>query len=394
MKINCRRLKAFWLFLFIFFPYVTIFDFGTDLQPWAMIYAFLLSLSFVKRFNGSELLLVYLLAFSLSMILISELNFSSIRSISGYMSLFFITFASYRVLKQKNFDHNKLMKFSIIIWVLVGFIQLLFDKSFASQILPRASSAGARGVVGLAPEPSYYGITMIFFILLLAHSNTKNKFVYVLICVATIFFLAQSAMNILFLFLGLLIYLVINLKLKYILFLTVTILSAPLLIELINFDSRAINLARVLLENPSMLLYTDASINDRFFHIFLSVKGAFDNYLLPGGFSTWNDYAFDMSRQMSDLIIIEWFSINGRIMSGYGSSLYELGVFGLLLPAIITRQLWVLYKERMRVFLVFAASINLLMMNAIPIGFPLFCFYLGYLNFLVSERGQSLKGKV
>lgn len=385
---SVRNILYLAFIFFIFFPYVSFFDTGTDLQPWGMLIAGMLFLTFRIYFTKVDLVFGVIMAISILLIFIGDLNYTAIRSVSGYVSLFLISYTSFRVLRTQRLDVNKIIKISAITWVAVGFVQITVDKSFLSFLLPAFRTTDSRGVVGLAPEPSFYGIVLLFFILYLSHSNASNRTNYIALCSAGIIFLSQSSMVVLMLLMFLLLLAIIYLRFKYIISMLLIVTFVPALVSAIEVDTRIFSLISMVASDPIQLLAVDASVNDRFYHILFSVKGAFDGYLLPHGYSSWIAYAEKQIDIYSNIVIVEWFSLGGRIMSGYGSAFFELGIFAIMIPIVLTRLYWDLYRYDLKKFYFYAIAVNVVMMTAIPIGFTLFAFYIAFLRFLVWQ-GQS-----
>ncbi|MAF15514.1 MAG: hypothetical protein CMG93_05995 [Marinomonas sp.] len=67
-------------------------------------------------------------------------------------------------------------------------------------------------------------------------------------------------------------------------------------------------------------------------------------------------------------------------MSGYGSAFYELGLFAVVVPFVIFVNLYSIYKRQLKKFFFFFIFVNVIMFSAIPIGFSLFVFYIGFIE--------------
>jgi hypothetical protein len=371
---------------FVFFPYISFFQTGTDLQPWGMLFALVLLIAFKPKIFKIDLILGIISIVSFILYLFSEMNFMAIRSLSGYVSLFLISYAAFRVLRSQRLDIDGIVKNSAIAWLLVGLIQILLDKSFLSFLLPDFRTSNDRGVVGLAPEPSFYGVVLVFFMLCISHAETCNKTRYIVLCAMGVVFLSQSTMVVLILILFLLMLGLIYLRFFYSVFILLSVSLLSVLGSVVESDSRIIHLLGTITSDPWLLLAVDASVNDRLFHVLLSLKGAFEGYLIPNGFSSWVPYAERQINIYSDIVMVESFSLWGRIMSGYGAIFFEIGIFAIMIPLLLTWLYWNLYKDDLRKFFFYALSFNILMVSAIPIGLSLFAFYISYLRFLVWKK--------
>jgi hypothetical protein len=338
------------------------------------------------RMNQTDVLLATLAFLSVSLILIGKFNFLSLRSIFNYINLFVCSYASYKIL---HFDKVKLelfLKFTIIIWNLVGLVQLIYDRSFMEFMLPSMRTTDNRGVTSLATEPTFYGIILIFLTIICSHLEFKYKNIYIGICIFGIIFIAQSSMGILFLLIMIIYYLCTHISVKYLFFSTLIMSAIFIIMQKIMEESRVMQLILLAIENPIILLSTDASVADRFYHIYFSLYGFLDWCLLPHGYNEWTDYAKKQLTLNSDTIILEWFSLSGRIMSGYGAALFELGIFSLIIPGILASAYWDIYKNNKKKFFFYMLTINTIMFSSIPIGLSIFAFYIAFLNYLANNK--------
>jgi hypothetical protein len=108
----------------------------------------------------------------------------------------------------------------------------------------------------------------------------------------------------------------------------------------------------------------------------------FDNYFFPNGYQSWNIYVSEQLPKYSDVVIVEWFSVGGRIMSGYGAAFFELGIVAIFIPVAMFGLLYSIYRNDAKKLMFFFLFVNAIMFSAIPIGFSLFGFYLGFLGYL------------
>jgi hypothetical protein len=367
--------------LFIFFPYISFYDFGTDTQPYALFFGVLIFLFTKKVFIKIHISILVLFIWALFILIFSGFDFTAIRSFLNYASLFFISYSSYYLLKNRSINFEFFFKIVLIVWFVIGFIQTFYSRNFLTFLVSSSRTTDDRGVTSLAPEATFYGVIFIFFILILIHSSFKYKFFYILLSCIGIIFLAKSSMAFLFLILMFFLYVILYVKIKYILLiLFFAFFVVPYLY--IGDGSRLTNLIKIFLENPSSIVLIDASINDRVFHVFFSIKGFFDNFLLPNGYLSWNNYVIKELPNYSNLVMIDNFSANGRIMSGYGAAFFELGIIALIIPFVLFRLLRSIYFFDNKKFLFFFIYVNLIMFSAIQIGFTFFSFYIAYLAYL------------
>lgn len=375
---------------FVFFPYIAFINFNTDLQPYAFLLSAVLFLTFIFRVTRVEFYLLIILIVSVLVLFISPITFNSIRSFTNYFSLFFISFVSFRVLRSERFSLNKIVVSTLIVWFIVSLIQQIYSESFLTSLVSEARTTANRGVTGLAVEPTALGIVFIFYIIYLLHQKIKYKQLLIIMCIIGIIFLAKSSMAVLFLLILFMCYIIFCFNFRVFIPVVILSLSGVSAISLMT-GSRLKNIFFALINNPMDLLLIDASINARFFHIYFSIKGFIENYFLPNGYNRWVEYAQQQTSIYADYVIYEYFGFKGRIMSGYGGALYELGIFGILIPLSVTILLFKLYRDKLGSFLFFSIFVNLIMFTTISVGFPFFGFYIGLLQYLVWKKNTSLK---
>jgi hypothetical protein len=390
-KVNLAVKKPIYylFFIFIFFPYLSFVNLGTDMQPYALLIALLLFFVFRKSFTHEQVLIGLFFLSSVFILFISGLSFISMRSFFNYASLFFVSHIVFKVLKTERINFESFLKITIFVWFAVGLLQTIYDKTLLNFLISGSRTTDNRGVVGLAPEPTFYGIVFMFLIMFVLLSNVKNKVLYISLSVVGIVFLAKSSMAFLFLFIFLFYYLLTHANFKYILFSIVAIFITPIAVSNLLEGSRLAFLLNRLIDDPTKLVLVDASMNDRFFHVYFSIKGFFSNFMIPNGYSSWNGYVSSQLPQYLDYVIIEWFSVDGRIMSGYGAAFYELGLFSLLIPLVILKLTYNLFYDDLKKFFLYFLFINTIMFSAIPIGFSFFAFFIGYLGYLGWKKNRS-----
>jgi hypothetical protein len=119
---------------------------------------------------------------------------------------------------------------------------------------------------------------------------------------------------------------------------------------------------------------SDPSSNHRLSSLYFSVKGFIDNYFLPNGYSYWPEYEY-VQKNMSEFF---WFGRTERIMSLYGSLLFELGLFSFFVIFLIN--FWLskfinimnLKKYKISIYMFF----NIIFLTALPISTPFIGFFL------------------
>lgn len=409
-KINITIPLIYLLIIFSCFPYIQVLPLGTDSQPNALFLSIILFPFCCKwKINYHLALLLLLLFFSIAVLIVSPLTFGSIRSLMNYFSLFFITYVTYYALLKSNGIPYKLFKSIVYIWFFVGTIQILFYPSFMSFLIPRGDSSmtmeTGRGIVCLAPEPTFYGIVclilgMMAYINFRDHHNIKK--IYWLIIIQIIIY-ARSSLIIFVLLAssGLYFFLTIiaNKKSRNKAIITLLCLIGGLyaVVTIYSDEISAFRIGKllsILFEHPEKFLLLDASVNERFIHIFFPIYGFFKNWGLPHGYEHFADFmdtCFSM-QQFQDLFT-PYVLANPikRIMSGWGSIFYELGVFGFILIFVIYK-LFLNIATRKMSFVLFC-TFCMILLNAVPFSNALIPFFMGnllYINFKIQENGNNI----
>lgn len=399
------------LLFLVLFPYLSIIQTPFDTQPFALIFSILIfSILLIRKDNDLSfpfplwvLFLIFL--YALGIYFINSNYYYGMRSLVGYASIFFITFASYKTFKYINVKNYI---FSIYIWLFFGIVQLLFNKNFGRWFVPRLSTSVGRGVTSLAVEPSYYATVCIFVLILneLFYKNAKyNRKLYYMIMCALVFQIIISFSGSGFLFLLVFFFskcislMFFDQEIKRYRTLFSSIIIFFLIIFLFLYlpalqYTRAGILLKNVLKDPLALLLTDQSAADRISHVLLSFYSLFYSYGIGLGLGTWGDYSNLLTASAGgriEEIANVWLSTGSRIMSGWGSAIYEIGIFGILLVIVF---LWIMFaglrknKEMKSVYFMSMLTIGFVMLMAVPIAFPLFGYTLGAFLYY-AYRGKS-----
>lgn len=384
------RIFSLIFYFFIFFPYIRIVPFDTDIQPYALVVSMLYYIRYPHFVNPKDItLLVIPFIASVIMFVFTEVTFSAIRSISSYASLLFISYSSYYMLKYHDGFPTRFYEISIVIWFIIGLIQIAIDPSFATSLLSRDYSMNqGRGVEGLAPEPSFYGLMCIMFLLLNYVHDNKAWISIILILQIVIF--AKSAIAILILIIMAFCYLVSNIGNRRVIFFLIgliTLLVAITCSDLSQYtDIRAVRLLDSMRDDPMVIFMTDRSANERYLHVYASINGFIENYGWPHFYESWLPYLQYVIRTND---VFFWNGGSPRIMSGYGAALYELGAIGLIIPFVITRALYRYYhgNSSKRIFLIL--SINIILFAAIQLALPIIGLLVGYLLYYASVENNT-----
>lgn len=349
------RILGFLLYFLAFFPYLTPIDTGTDLQLYCLIAALLVILFFIISneliLNRSTLVLLMTVFLAIAVGAISGFSFTVLRGIANYFSIAFIAIAVYNYEKRYDFD-EKYVKAFIWIWFFVGAIQTLTRTEFFDLLIASARTSAGRGVYGLANEPSFYGLTMAL-ILILVKDFTKNKLLYVALCIIQTIIFAQSAMGIIAVAIVLFMYYLGEVKktpnsFGFLFAFIVAAIIAIVALVLLFPEKRAVKLL-IMLFNGS--IFEDVSFFERFSAIAISFERFLGNYCLPGGF-------------------------NERLMSGFGAVLAELGILGIPMICVVSFAVGKSFKYKKSAALI-AVLFFIFMLSAIQLAHPLVAVIVG-----------------
>jgi len=375
-------------FLSVFFPFLKIVSF-TDTQPTALILSIVIFVFYTKKYL-SKILFVLIVPFFFSQIFVfmDGFSFDAVRNSLSYMSLFFISAATYFILRSRQGFDEWYMKFATSILFLVGFIQTFLKRDFLTFLLPRASASMGRGVVGLGPEPTTYAFMCLFLMYLCVFHRPRHYKLWMALLVVQIIVFAKSSLGVLILTFWLLAYVFFSfspLKMVASLFAVGSLYSAVLICFQ---NTRMYALINLTFQNPNLILL-DGSIRDRVSHIFFSFLGSYRHGFVPQGFVSYSGYVASEIGQYSQY----FFGIHAtnKIMSGFGSAFYELGIVGFLIPFVIFYLLRKQYLRDFRGFLLMASVIFFSLVSALPLSFPYIGFLIGYLAYSSQCREASLK---
>lgn len=402
------------LFLLVLFPYISFMELPFDTQPYALICSGVICVTLFASKRADipkpmfSLLIVMLYAFALLPVTSSDLM-SGARSAVGYCSIFFLSFAAYHTF---NLVKPKLLIAAVWIWSAVAAVQLLVNKTFASVLLPRMSTSEERGVTSLAVEPSYYAIMCIFMLLMnevfLSQGRYGKRLYFVLSALLIgqilVSYSGTGILYLMFFFVSKIVSGAIAKGYHKNIARVVPMLAIPAIVVIIFrlipslAESRAGMLLNGILSSPMLILFADYSTAQRLSHILISFSSVIQSWGLGFGLGTWEEHAYNVMSNapefVSYLVSAQDIALNGRIMSGWGSAVFELGLVGFL-PLIVFFQVMVCAIKR-QTELRGAAVLSFLMiflamLMAVPLAFPFFGYCLGLFMFIAygQEKGNA-----
>ena len=398
VELNARVVKyaCIGLFLAAVFPYIRVIPLGTDTQPWTLLLSLAIVTCAMDRAVRPALVMLFMpAAFAVALLAVDGVKFEGIRSVANYMSVAVISYAAYLALKFYHDKFRKVLEYSVWIWGAVGLIQTLFSRSFMTFLLPGgARTSATRGVTGLAPEPTHYGIMciLLMFLVLMDFRDEPKKRRYLTIALlAQIILFARSSTAALVLIGVALVYVVlhINSLRRIIIALGVAVAGAIVVFiatQVIGLgQSRLLYLIVMLAEHPEVVFVADRSVGHRLAGIVYSLYGFWADGGIPHGFGVFYKYVWTTATPFSHVIPLP---ANDRILSGYGAALFEIGLAGLLYPIILTWLLWTRYRTDRRAFLLYSISLNALMLTAVPLSTPIIGLLYGHVGFMGSARAR------
>lgn len=407
-------LSANILFLLSAFPYLSPVNFGIDTQPYALIFSILIAyLALADRsvldIPGTLVWLLLIFFYASCLFAFSPDKLNAGKSLAGYATLFFVTYASYRSVKNVQI---KWFNLSVYLWLFFGVAQVVIGRHFGSFLLPRMTTSDTRGVTSLAVEPSYYAIICVFLLVLndafqAIGKQEKKQHLRIMLLLILQMLITFSGIGFLFL----MIYLMGNTlaivvreglvkrapRLLLLGLLALIAFASFTMIPALEY-SRAGRILEGMSGNTTGLLFFDGSIASRVTAAILPIYSFFYSHGLGLGLGTWSSNYQAISHYAGGAV--ETISQVGytqstdaaRIMSGWGTAVFELGIAGVLLIAIFIGSIIRGANQTGKISSVFISSgftIFVLMFMAVPLTYPLFSYVLG----LYLYYGHPLNGK-
>jgi hypothetical protein len=372
------------LFVFALFPAVSVIPLPiqTDTQPNALLMATLVFL--VGRRVPLPLpvwMLLVLFIGALILFVTGGITMDGLRSLLGYTTVFIVAAATLVLAANDIRLSDRLLDYSVYVWAFVGAAQRFLWRPFMTFLVTASRTSETRGVASLSNEPSLYATTMIFFIIFYFMRRREQSFP-VLLCIVQIVLFSQSALGILFVVMMLGLYALLR-------FSAPTAIVAVMALFAISFalfmyggqllaGTRIGSLLMTLKDSPLLMLRLDQSVSARVASIFYSLKGAVDSAFTPHGFEAWKEYFHTQNMIYKGLFSDD--TLVDRIMSGYGTALFEMGWVGLTIPVLITvgviKSMWRDDRSRAISFLL---VVHLLLVMPVTLSFPFVGLLIGEL---------------
>ena len=336
-------------FLFCFFPYLDLFQLGTDTQPNALLLAGVLFVATNnKRVNTPLVLLWIVFFFSIFLYIRSNASvFEYLKNTLNYLSPALIATTTYFVFNQFKLKIRfKVFMIMLSVYAFVSLVQLYLIPEFMIALvnMGRGAMQGGRGVVSLTTEPAFYGTTCLFFMAfsLLNYSKQQNYYALSLLTFQVVF-LSRSATAIAIFFLAIGLFTLIQLirfRLRYLLGSMVGLLlvSTVLMSYWNKIEStRAGQLVQTFVENPLLVTKVDGSVGIRFTGTVAPFLAMRHHNFMPQGLGHYREFLTDFRRQgmYSSFLTIHRIEKKPRLSGCINMVLYQLGFIGLLFPFAI-----------------------------------------------------------
>ena len=388
------KASGFLLFVFALFPAVSLIPLpiASDTQPNALLVAMLVFL--VGRRVPLPLAIWGLLVLFIGALLLfmtEAITMDGARSLLGYTTVFLVAAATLVLSTNGVHLSDKTLDRAVYIWAFVGAVQLLLWPPFMTFLVTASRTTEGRGVTSLSNEPSLYATTMVFFVIFYFMRGREQSWP-ALLCVVQIVLFSQSALGVLFVIGMAGLYALLRLSAPTAIVAVLALLASVFALVMYGDDllagTRIGGLLMLLKSNPSRILQVDQSVSTRFAGIYYSIKGAIDNAFVPRGFSIWKEYSYSQN-MAPDSALGNSYLVN-RIMSGYGSAVFEMGWVGLTIPILITvgvvKSIWSDSKSRAVSFLI---VVHLLLLTPVPLSSPLVGLLIGELFSRALPRPQT-----
>lgn len=358
-------------------PWVSFGLLDVDTQPWFLMAGIAFCLLSV-RVKGDPFVVVLAVAIAFSALIV---GFSLFRGLDFYFARGVLGYAGFSVVLLGYYFYRKRFGFPLgifvtlnLVWLAAGGAQVVFGGHLLDLVVAARTTEG-RGVVGLATEPTYYGMFLLFLSWILVveagYRPTKGLVALLLMNVLFVMLVAKSAMAVMFLLLICVMYAVIAAAKVSVIF---GLLALACLVSVgVYFgynvfpDWRVFSVLHGLASAPLDVVHRDASINERVSHLVFPVHASILNGGIPGGFHSFS---------IAYGLLIEWYdgffwwgSPGNRVMSGVGAFVYELGWLSVFFFMAALYCAWCKSSLRLSVFQ-FSAFLALFA-SALPVAFPL-----------------------
>lgn len=376
----------------IFFQFVSFRTNDLDTQPWIFFFGVLFFSDLITKYKEFYNL-IYFILIPITVQLIATLysnDFDFISFIRGFIS--FLIFGIIYIFQKKNYhrlyDNYKFIFNLNMLFIIISLIQLFISPYFFNWLLiPRTSIS--RGVTSLTPEPTAYGILLLFFILthilLTNETNQKESKIIIIINIISILFIAKSATATLYLILALILWGILNFKfkIKNIFFILISFAIIIIIFTNLNLIFGNTRLFSVLDQltsnNLGAYVLRDQSIFDRVMATIFGFKSSFNNYFIPGGFQLEKSLN-PINIKLFDTKIINYHA-GSKLMSLWGALIAQLGF---ILFLVISYFSFFIYKKNKNLSANLKKRLYFILLMLIALGFTSITLSYSFLPFLIA----------
>lgn len=372
-----------------FFPWTSFNLNQLDSQPWYFIFGFIYLISSQKiKFPGfCFILFCFLMLFGLLIAIIfsnSVLSPSVLRGCFHYVNLVLLCVVFYNLLNRSGFPLGAIFIINLL-WIIFGVLELYFPN--ITSFFSNTRTSIDRGVTSFAPEPYYFGVTLVFFNLILtfyyffigtAEEAKRSRYYINLLILFNMFgciFLSQSLSAVILM--GFQILLHISLfflgaaKLYFLLLMilfNVCVGSILVILFDVFLSGRLVELISSVWESGiHLMIVNDGSANQRIESVIMPFVLFVEHFPFAGGF---DNFYSDKTHQLVHFSFLWYPTVNNTILSWLGALFYELGLLGALgFIVFLAMQTRLSLAD-----IYFSFTLVIILISALPISFPPLAF--------------------
>lgn len=280
---------------FISFVYIIVFVFfslcpfilpitESDVQPYAfLLSSFLVIASLTKPITNISIIIVLFTALLAIILFFFQPEPFALRLLYGYVSFLFVLVATYYCSLKYGDNLEPVIKAVILLWFIVGLLQVFGDKLFLSSLVSGARTTSSRGVFGLASEPSFFGVQCFYFLFLTSLFKSRKLF-YIGLCSIMSVFMAESTLGVIFLFFYIVLFTFDTRNLSYIILVTFIVFAVGMYIILDDSGGRLSHLVSEFFSMNLDSFEEDQSLTIRLNSVLNSWESVTSSFFMPHGF--------------------------------------------------------------------------------------------------------------
>lgn len=389
--INFNKIFQAYLFFSLIVVYISFNLNSYDSQPWYILAGIIVfTVYFISRKFKIEPVFIWglilpVFSFIIGLVWIDVNNFNFYRSVAGYLGFYFVFVTAYHLLMSGRVSQVfNLLVLANIVWLSFSIYQLAFGV-YSIDFMLHIRSHETRGVTSIAPEPSQFGMVLLFLqlsMLAIAARCEEKKHVALFVFILNflfILFVAKSSMALAYEIL-LIILLISRLRLIFALMILLSgVLVFFLMGSFLSESDRIVKVVTHVYDDPMFVLSHDASINWRVANLYYSVLGFLEN-VIPQGYSNFEGYVANAKAGSS----LFWYGTpKNEIMSGLGGLFFELGLIGFLFWLYFS----ILFYRNLSMYLFLLYLISVFASFAsVTFSFPFMAVVFGIFLYLANQK--------